>query len=77
MLDIVEQLMRVHDVHMGVDLRVRAGKPPSGTVIMHHQVVEPQNARIAHNFLRNGMHQRFVRRLAEQGIDRVPRNADT
>ena len=70
-LDVVEQLVRIQNVHPVVHLGMRAGEAAAGSVIVHHQVVDAEDAVVARDLRCDGMDKRFVRRGAEQRIDGI------
>ena len=75
-LDVVDAFMRRQRVEAVVHLGVGAGKAAAGAVVVDDQVVDAEDVLVARNFLRQLMHQRLIRRLAEQRVDGVARDAD-
>ena len=70
-LDVVEQLVRIQNVHPVVHLGMRAGEAAAGSVIVHHQVVDAEDAVVARDLRCDGMDKRFIRRGTEQRIDGI------
>ena len=75
-LDLVEDLMRDERVDAVVKLRVDAGKAAAGAVVVHHQIVDAENAGVRGHKIGDRVDERFVRLRADQGIDRILCNAD-
>ena len=75
-LDIIDNIMAVHQLLRGAHLDMNAGKPPARPVIVHHQVVQPQHPVVAENLPAELVDQLLAGRLAEQRVQGLPHHAD-
>ena len=75
-LDIIDQVMAFQHIAFGGHFHMKHRKAAARAVIMHHQIMHPQHARIAAHGVLNVLHKGRVGRFPQQCAERIPHHAD-
>ena len=70
-LDIIDHVMALHKIPVRIDLHVYGSEYLPGSVVVHHEIMDAEDAGLFFYRFGDGLHQIIVRSFSQQRADGV------